>query len=137
MVGLFEFPADISYARFYRGKQVLRVARVSNGLCMALCPTKDKNAFAAEAFREADEESRKVIVPRQQVKDKVWLRLLDGETIEQIVADYESCAGYHVHRSVRSQYDPIKTLELPTFRIAEDSQDAGDGTPIAKSQSVA
>ncbi len=115
--------ADIVYMRFYQGKSVLRVARASGGLCRALYPTNDKNRFAAEAFSEADEESSKVMVPRKKVKDKVWLRLLDGEAIKEILSDFEECATYHVHRSVRSRHDPMKVLNMPTFRIAEDSQE--------------
>jgi len=115
---MFNIPADRVYMRFYKSGRVLRVARAQEGLCMALYPTSKKGVYEGEAFQEVDDTCQRRPVPRSEVKDDIWLRLLDEEPVEKILKDCKEFAGYHVNLPVND--DPLDHLEHPTFRIAED-----------------
>lgn len=115
---MFDIPADIIYRRFYRSGKVLRVARVSDGLCAALYPTNSKNIFQTEAFSEVDQNCPKRTINRSEIGDKVWLRLLDKEPIKKILKDCKEFAGHYV--DLPASDDSLDHLDYPTFRIAGD-----------------
>ena len=82
---------DIVYMRFMAKGRVIRVARADTqrGLVLALYPSEDKDIFYTEAFQEIDDISPKRKIQRSKLKDDIWLRLLDRESHETILADYE------------------------------------------------
>lgn len=87
-------PGDIAYMRYYQAGRVLRVARIdtAEGQVLALYPNPD-GSFSGEAFREVSDESPRRKIGRKDLKDSVWLRLLDGKGIEEILTDYEPVGG--------------------------------------------
>ena len=107
---------DIVYMRFMKQGKVVRVARADThrGLVLALYPTENRDLFQGEAFREVDDPSRREPIARAKIKDKVWLKLLDGRTHKDAVRGYKATGiGYSYSDNLRSR----------EFRIAEDIEE--------------
>lgn len=114
---------DILYMRFMKQGKVVRVARADTlrGLVLALYPSADKNIFYTEAFHEIDEKSERGQIRREAIKDAVWLKLLDGEPHETIVANHEiHGAGYSY---CPEGTDFFTCNNHRSFRIAEDKEE--------------
>lgn len=119
-------PNDVLYMRFFREGKVLRVARSdpARELQLALYPSDDSDIFYREVFREIDDNSPRSGISRSDVKDEIWLRLLDGEDMEGILSDYEPVGGsgndnqgsyYFVSRGTKENH-----LRKRTFHIVDD-----------------
>src|SRR3989344_106885 len=84
------FDMDVVYMRWMHEGRVVRVARVTGGECTALYPASHKDRFSLEAFSQVDESVMRVPkMSRDEVKDEVFLRLLSGESIREILRDYQ------------------------------------------------
>lgn len=116
MTGTYQ---DIVYMRRIKQGKVVRVARADThkGLVLALYPTKNKDLFSAEAFKDMDDNSERKEIQRGKIKDDIWLRLLDGEKHEDITSDYEGDS--YCKKGAGFQ----QVLKSRTFRIADDSEE--------------
>ena len=103
-----------------KNNEVVRVARAdtNRGLVLALYPSENKDYFFGEAFSDVNQESTRTRIEISKIQDKIWIRLLDGESHESITADYE--AGTFCKKGATIE----QVLRSRTFRIAEDSQEA-------------
>lgn len=78
-----------TYMRWFKNGSVHRVAKLlPDGLSLALYPTKDRDIFSGEVFRNIDDISPKSRVPRKEITDEVLMRLLDGKSIDSILDHY-------------------------------------------------
>ena len=112
-------PFAIQYMRYFQKGKVLRVARMDSieGLVLALYPTENSDEFSGEAFREIDQESSRVILKREKIQDEIWLRLLNGESSEKILEDYEEKFYSYYFAKKGEEFDSFKTR---TFQISPD-----------------
>lgn len=110
---------------------VVRVAKVgTGGVCVALYPTKDRDAFSYESFREIDELGMRIpIFPRDEIEDEVFVRLLDGDGIQDILREFqptplgeerEGDSRYSYYHTKKAG-EPFDMLNCGTFHIASDS----------------
>lgn len=126
-------PDDIIYMRFYQDGKVLRVARAdtARGIVSALYPSKDPNIFHREAFTEIDQESDRPQVSKSKIRDKIWLKLLEGEGIEGILDDYEpvaqgtSSADNKVSYFFAERGSEFNRFQTRTFHICDDKNEEG------------
>ena len=115
--------SDVMYMRFTKKGKVVRVARAAGGDVLALYPSRNKSFFYGEAFYEPDDESPRTKVRKSEIKDKVWLRLLEGVPITQITKNYETFAdNYSFCRRWTKERDLFKFLNAPTFDITEQEE---------------
>ena len=108
--------------RYYQKGKVLRVARARDGLVAALYPTGQDGIFQTEAFTQIDQESAMGTISAKEIKDEVWMKLLNGKSIETILAGYMESTGCHTY--LPASDDSLRHLRAPTFRIAEDREEA-------------
>jgi len=124
---------DIIYMRYVKQNKVLRVARIDpvKGLVLALYPSDDKDFFYTEAFHDIEDTSTKEKINRKQIRDEIWIRLLDGEKSEKILENYVSTINtdkpridfsYFFYKKNSSNIDSfsINRSEIRTFHILKD-----------------
>lgn len=112
-------PADLIYMRFYQDEKVFRVGRVRDGMCAALYPTADKDIFGTEAAPDLETDCKRGTINRSEIGDEVWLRLLDNESIPDILKSYRNVYDDH-YVLLPADDDSIWHPDHVTFRIAED-----------------
>ena len=117
--------SDFLYMRFLQQGRVIRVARVNTrqGLALALYPTQDSKVFEGEAFHDVDDNSPRTKQNRSSIKDKVWLKLLDGLPHAEVVKGYKQFGS--------EDYFYGHSLSSRTFRIANDTEE-----PVTAKQPV-
>lgn len=117
------YSPDILYMRFMKDGKVVRVAKFdqSQGLLLALYPSDKPDIFSGEASTRIDDASPRSEVRRDSIKDKIWLKLLDGEPIKKIVKDYEHLSRGQFYLSKRRR-ETFNGLIRKTFEITEQEE---------------
>jgi len=81
---------DTVYMRWINGREIVRVARYNGNGITAIYPTSDRERFNFEAASQVDDPGIEFKgIKREEIKDQIWLRLLDGEKIRDILREYQ------------------------------------------------
>lgn len=117
---LGNYEREIVYIRFLKNRKIERVARcdTTEGIAYRLMHSDDPKSFLTEAFAHVDDNSKIGQIERRRIKDKVWLRLLDGEEIKNILKDYKpTLMGNHYYCPKNTSEN--EALNYRVFRISD------------------
>ncbi len=98
-------PYEIIYMKFVKDGKPVRVARLdpTEGLVLALYPTKNPDKFSGEAFYRIEDDSPRRTLKRSDINDEIWLGLLDDLPPAELLKDYK-CDMLGVHPSGSYKY---------------------------------
>jgi hypothetical protein len=117
-IGPFFNRLDIVYMKFVKEGVTVRVARFDpeEGPILALYPTENPDIIEGEGFCRIEDKSKKRTIEKSEIKDEVWLDLLDGKGIPDILSKYPfEMLGVHPSGS----YKFGEGDEFRTFHIVE------------------
>ena len=108
---------DVMYSRYFQEGKVLRVVRIDayKGEGLALYLSENPAILYIEAFAKVDDMSPKCEVKKIEIRDDIWLGLLDGNSQEDILRVYERAYGDCYY------FDRNKSMN--TFRITKDTDE--------------
>lgn len=114
------YEREIVYIRFIENGKIERVARTdtTEGLVLCLITSDNPKFFLTEAFAHVDDNSRIGQIERKKIKDKIWLRLLDGEKIDDITKNYKP-TFYRNHYYCSKDTPENRALVYRVFRISD------------------
>lgn len=104
---------DIRYLKYVNNGNILRVMRLDpgRGVASVLYVGETLGQFLGETCCGIDEGTHKVNVERSKIKDAIWLKLLEGVPILDILSKYKpQMLGYYPSGSF--EFDNGRTFHI-------------------------
>ena len=117
-------PKEIIYMRFFQGRKIYRVTKIDTleESFLSWYPSENPEIFNTESFNENKGNPLRGEIKREGIPDEILLRLLSGESREDILEDYKMYKedSYLYCKKTTSK---SKITNHRLFRIAKDNDE--------------